>query len=417
MGIPHCEDVGTPKAEGGPSCRACSGAHRRHTYATGCERAPGHKKPPKRQTTMPPRYPAYKGGRRSFIVPTSTPGPNFKPCTKLRGHTNAAISEAKAAMLALADHPTPYPGAAQPPSHTMGNKDGESAADQAVPRRDPNGKAQPAAPPSLSPRVPVNSAGPATRPANNTAPEQANTRLQPNTGSTLCTTALAMAMKESLATSAAGPRDLDPDLQRLTSLDKVPPPVAQPFAIGFPDDLATKEPGLHAVLNELGAELVECGATSAARNQPWQQNQCLYLSLAAALAGAPEELHDLAHELRITIEAAVRAARLNWAARDLLGEEIGAFADFLIWGLQATPRLKGRAVAVYDARTGTCEIFRNTARQDLNAAAIALWFSGAHYRWVRWRDPAPTLPQLLNSHAAGHPGRPRVPTLTIEAVE
>jgi hypothetical protein len=155
--------------------------------------------------------------------------------------------------------------------------------------------------------------------------------------------------------------------------------------------------------------------TSSDNTGYWRQNQCLYLSLAAATTPPRESIHHNATCLRETIEAAVRASRPNWAHEDFLGEEVGAFADFLIWGLQAAAALRGRTVAIYDARTGSCEIIRPQTSLNARAPVIALWFSGAHYRWVRWAPPGPRLAQLLARHQSGPAGAPRVITVTINA--
>jgi hypothetical protein len=192
----------------------------------------------------------------------------------------------------------------------------------------------------------------------------------------------------------------------------VPPPVREPFDIPFPADLHHRAPGLWAVLTRYGATLAECGMTQADGAGVLTQNQCLYLSLAAAVGPSRAELHDLAGSLRAQIEGAVRQARPRWAERDHLGQEVGAFADFLTWGLQAAPLLRDRAVAVYDARTASCEIFRPPLRDPRHTPVAALWFSGAHYRWVRWREPGPTLAQLLEAHAHPPLGTPRVITVT-----
>ena len=107
----------------------------------------------------------------------------------------------------------------------------------------------------------------------------------------------------------------------------------------------------------------------------------------------------------------MRRARPNWATDDFLGEEVGAFSDFLIWGIPHTPALQGRAVAVFDSRTGTCEIFCPNTPAGPRPPVLALWFTGAHYRWVRWAPPGPSLPELLttmlNEAQHGH----RVPTI------
>ena len=113
----------------------------------------------------------------------------------------------------------------------------------------------------------------------------------------------------------------------------------------------------------------------------------------------------------------MRRKRPNWEDRDFLGQEVGAFADFLLWGMQDTPLLRNRAVAVYDAHTGTCEIFRPLRAAGSTSPVLALWFSGAHYRWVRWSTPEPSLPELLTSHHLPGATRPRVTTVITNAEE
>jgi hypothetical protein len=164
-------------------------------------------------------------------------------------------------------------------------------------------------------------------------------------------------------------------------------------------------------MHDLGATLMECGATVVATEGVWRQNQCLYLSLAAAVAPSPTAIQSLADALRVDIEGAVLCARPNWAASDLLGNEVAAFADFLVWGLSSTPHLRNRAVAVYDARAGTCEIIRPSALAQLREPVVGLWFGGAHYRWVRWRAPGPSLEELLAQHTSDPSIAPQVHTL------
>ena len=151
-------------------------------------------------------------------------------------------------------------------------------------------------------------------------------------------------------------------------------------------------------------------------------NQCFYLALAASVT-APREHHAaVAAEIREHIEGAVRAARPQWAAEDVIGQEIGAFADFLIWGLQATPRLRGRAVAVYDEQHGTCEVFRSPHRASRRSHVVALWYAGpgqgrlGHYTCVRFHPADATLGQLLTIHGGAGGRAQRIPTLVTNAV-
>ena len=230
--------------------------------------------------------------------------------------------------------------------------------------------------------------------------------------------ALRAALIQSLALSRAhtSPPSLDesPQLRRVPPA-LAPPPVRAPFQVPFPDGLARRAPGLTTVIQARGGTLWECGMASRDDAGTTYQNQCLYLSLAAAMTQGSADIPELAARTRITIEEAVRNARPDWTSRDFLGEAVGAFADFLVYGLQATPTLRGRAVAIYDGRVATCEIIRPLPL-DLGSPVLALWFSGAHYRWLRWRDPGPTLPDLLDLHAVSLAGQPRVHTLVTQAL-
>ena len=117
--------------------------------------------------------------------------------------------------------------------------------------------------------------------------------------------------------------------------------------------------------------------------------------------------------LRRRIEGAVRAARPRWAELDFLGQEVGAFADFLIWGGPSSPSPQGRAVAIYHGAEGTCGVFRPPAPVLPRGPVLALWFADAHYVWVRWGGArgGPRLPELLARHRLGPANAPAVPTL------
>ena len=95
---------------------------------------------------------------------------------------------------------------------------------------------------------------------------------------------------------------------------------------------------------------------------------------------------------------------------------MATFADSLIWGIPATRQLRGRAVAIYEESTGACEIFRPQGGTNLNAPVLALWFSGSHYRWVRWAAPGPGLATLLALHQGRADGPDRVPTIITDTV-
>ena len=77
---------------------------------------------------------------------------------------------------------------------------------------------------------------------------------------------------------------------------------------------------------------------------------------------------------------------------------------------------RGSAVAIYEESTGACEIFRPQGGTNLNAPVLALWFSGSHYRWVRWGAPGPGLATRLALHQGRADGPDRVPTIITDTV-
>ena len=186
-------------------------------------------------------------------------------------------------------------------------------------------------------------------------------------------------------------------------------PLLPPRPLALPETT----PGLRQVWSNLGATLMECGATTRGASGEQVSNQCFYLSLAAATC-RPGEDHHAAHlDIRRRIEAAVREARPDWQHADLIGQEVGAFADFLIWGLPACPRLQGHAVALYNAAQGTCEIFRPPGLEVARRSVRAFCYVPGHYLWVRWgrAGRAPSLTALLARHQVGPRDAPSVPTI------
>ena len=442
VGIPHSEDVpGDPSAPG-PSpqavytCPACRGRHRAHEYDNTCKEKP----PPGwiRPITTRRRVPrSALGAQRALLAGEA--GPAFRPCPLPFDTTEDAAAEAKTAMTLLISQATPYAAAAlphkTPPAETISTRKPEDDVSQTTACSTPAGT------PSLTqdevgaPHPDRPSTVPTDRPSANMDPRVASppSPSQPSSASADAASGRGdSATASSRGTAPTGPPRTDlenPDdepgwskaelraalaaslrsappqqddvgrtdastpstapLTRHADPFLAPPPVLQPFEIAFPDSLPRRAPGLAAVLLERAATLMECGMTMTGPGHWRRQNQCLYLSLAAAAGALPGLSHKIANDLRRTIEGAVRRKKPHWADRDFLGQEVGAFADFLLWGMQDTPLLRDRAVAVYDARTGTCEVFRSPLAAASPAPVLALWFSGAHYRWVRWAAPEP----------------------------
>ena len=427
-----------------PTCARCRGRlNRGHKFDETCAEPRPPNLPP-----LPAQSPSNwrLHGRGRALHPLES-GPTYAACPHFRGTPDAVISAARNAMHALAASPTKYRGVAEATPTSAAHATGPSTEPSSFERDHPV-----AAPPApITPPAPRTREAPPPHGLTTTGhtpdspspdtlasrqpgprPTQAPSGQMPlprvisapsgpscPTSTTLPTPPqLASALRRSLAETAdAGRAGSDrneqahaPPLARLPNPRDAAPPI-EPFEIPFPDDLAASSPGLFAALAQFEARLVECGATSYSPSGEWLQNQCLYLCLAAATSSTPEHIHQLAQTMRNSIEGAVRRARPNWATTDFLGEEVGAFSDFLIWGIPHTSALQERAVAVFDSRTGTCEIFCPNTPAGPRSPVLALWFSGAHYRWVQWAPPGPSLPELLTALLNEAPLGHRVPTI------
>ena len=212
---------------------------------------------------------------------------------------------------------------------------------------------------------------------------------------------------------SATPVHLGRLLQGLAAIPQRPAvPLLPPRPVAFP----ATTPGLQQVWSTLGATLMECGATTRGASGEQVSNQCFYLTLAAATCPPGEDHHEAHLDIRRRIEAAVREARPDWQEADFLGQEAGAFADFLIWGLQACPRLQGHAVAMYNSVQGTCEVFRTPGLAEARRSVRAICYVPGHYLWVRWGRTrgAPSLMALLARHRVGPRDAPSVPTIVTQ---
>lgn len=128
---------------------------------------------------------------------------------------------------------------------------------------------------------------------------------------------------------------------------------------------------------------VEAGALNINEQNQTIQNSCFYLSLAASylsgvgafvedptdsfsaeskiaiLENEPKQLTmKLALQLKRAIEAAVLLVHPDWAKSGLVGEEVQAFSDFLVYALDSDSILSHWTIAVFDDESGFVDIYR-----------------------------------------------------------
>ncbi len=128
---------------------------------------------------------------------------------------------------------------------------------------------------------------------------------------------------------------------------------------------------------------VEAGALNINEQNETIHNSCFYLSLAASyLSGVGAFVEDptraitaenriatleneqkqhtmkLALQLKRAIEAAVLLVHPDWAKSGLVGEEVQAFSDFLVYALDSDSFLSHWTIAVFDDESGFVDIFR-----------------------------------------------------------
>jgi len=193
------------------------------------------------------------------------------------------------------------------------------------------------------------------------------------------------------------------------------PGAAPPSPRDWDPDLATSHPGLAWAVARWGGRRYECGARGEDEVGRGINNQCFYLSLAAAVRGTGEADARLALRLKRLFEASVRLVR---GAHYDLQADAGAYADFLAPALTSYSPLRSRAVAVIDGEAGSIQVYRAPATLDPDSPVLALFFSNAHYQWVRWEGGGPTAAALASAcYGPGPPGAPLapVPHLELEA--
>ena len=150
-------------------------------------------------------------------------------------------------------------------------------------------------------------------------------------------------------------------------------------------------------LERLGLRFQEAGSRIRNERSELISNACFYISLASSylsgigalsvwgddsiadhpdntlLKEADDELiRDTALQLKRTIEAAVLSSHPEWAAKGMVGEEIQAFSDFLVYILDSKTIVSDWAVVVFDKCSGFVDVYRGKNFQDEAASDRSL---------------------------------------------
>jgi len=160
-------------------------------------------------------------------------------------------------------------------------------------------------------------------------------------------------------------------------------------------------------LDLLGLTFRDAGAINRNERNEIIHNSCFYLSLATSYLWGIGALsfHDTNEEsgkgliekeedvllvgdtallLKRTIEAAVVKAHPEWVLRGMVGEEVQAFSDFLVYTLDSQTLLSDWAIVVFDATSGFCDIYKGrnyeNQKSTMQSNTITLRYIPGHYQ-------------------------------------
>jgi hypothetical protein len=158
------------------------------------------------------------------------------------------------------------------------------------------------------------------------------------------------------------------------------------------------------------------------------KNSCFYLSLAASYLSGIEALavwnvwnnddpdmvllrkadnaliRGTALQLKRAIETAVLSAHPEWAVKGLVGEEVQAFADFLVYAFEST-FISDWAVVIFDSSSGFVDVYKGKHYKDesndsdlIRAASntLTLRYVPGHYIPLVAASPDSIRPSLKN---------------------
>ena len=182
------------------------------------------------------------------------------------------------------------------------------------------------------------------------------------------------------------------------------------------------------MVEDLNLVAKDAGATNVNEHNELIHNSCFYLSLAASYLGgigalvADEDdgtgdtddsadralIGETALQLKRNIEAAVVKAHPEWAAQGMVGEEVQAFSDFLVYTLDSQTLLSDWAVVVFDTTSGFCDVYKGQKYAETSAKdeewaqsnTITLRYIPGHYQplvGIDKNSERPALEQILQA--------------------
>ena len=128
----------------------------------------------------------------------------------------------------------------------------------------------------------------------------------------------------------------------------------------------------------------------------------------ALLKEADNELiMSYALELKRTIEAAVLSSHPEWAASGIVGEEVQAFSDFLVYVLESKTIVSDWAIVVFDKCSGFVDVYRGKNYQDetdsqnnslQTSNTLTIQYIPGHYQPLAasYDSSRPSLKQILS---------------------
>lgn len=195
------------------------------------------------------------------------------------------------------------------------------------------------------------------------------------------------------------------------------------------EDMADHLGRQNFALERLGLTHKEAGSQNRNEKDELIRNSCFYLSLATSylsgigalavwchsgddidsedrrlLREADDALiKETALQLKRVIEAAVLTAHPEWAQSGMVGEEVQAFSDFLVYILESQTIISDWSVVVFDTASGFADIYKGqNYKEDESYSAsntLTLRFVPGHYTPLVAATPdstRPTLKQIIS---------------------